>query len=351
MPAEATLVYDPYLASLGGGERYAFALATAASVDGPVTVAGPFAPSTASLEARGFPSVAVTSMAPWRYVTAGRRYDRVIRVANHLPPAAPIPGRSWLVVQFPFTTYTPRHPMRGLLRSHLLAGYRCVVYSEFVRHHLQARWGIDAHVLTPPVEQGQYDEKDKEPLILAVGRFFVGEHMKRHDILIEAHRALSSDIAGRWPLVLVGGADKSPATVEYLRALRAQAAGLNVSVLPNASAAQLASLYRRAALFWHATGYGRPCHSPERAEHFGITTVEAMSWGAVPLAYRDGGATETISDEYGVLWETSEELAAETARLVVDQKRRRAMAATGAVAARSWSPERFASEARQMLSS
>ena len=345
----STLVYDPYLSSLGGGERYAFALATAAAVDGPVTVAGPVAPTASVLADMGFPPVAVARMPSWRYQTASRRYDRVIRIANHLPPAAPLPGRSWLVVQFPFTTFARRHPTRSILRSHLLSGYRCIVYSEFVRRHLGARWGVDAEVLAPPVEQGEYMETAKEPLILAVGRFFVGEHTKRHDILIEAYRLLPPAVRSTWSLILAGGADESSATADYLSELGARAAGLNVTFAVNAPASELSLLYRRAGLFWHAAGYGRPLDAPERAEHFGITTVEAMSWGAVPLGYRDGGTAETITCESGVLWENPEELAAATVQLVYDPERRRAMAAAGAMAAATWRPEVFLRRAHQLL--
>ena len=345
----STLVYDPYLSSLGGGERYAFALAAAAAVDGPVTVAGPTAPAASILEDMGFPSVAVARIPSWRYQTAARRYDRVIRIANHLPPAAPLPGRSWLVVQFPFTTFARRHPTRFLLRSHQLGGYRCIVYSEFVRQHLGARWGVEADILAPPVEQGEYVETAKEPLILAVGRFFLGEHTKRHDILIEAYRQLSPLVRSSWTLILAGGADESSATAGYLQELRARAAGLNVTFAINASALELSLLYRRAALFWHAAGYGRRLDAPERAEHFGITTVEAMSWGAVPLGYRDGGTAETITLERGVLWEKPEELTAATIQLVSDPERRRAMAAAGAVAAAAWRPENFLRRAHQLL--
>ncbi|MGH9066764.1 MAG: glycosyltransferase [Acidimicrobiales bacterium] len=351
MLAEATLLYDPYLASLGGGERYAFALASAASADGPVTVAGPSTPSPEDLVRLGFPALPICTLAPWRYTRASRRYDRVLRLANHLPPAAPLPGRSWLIVQFPFSAFTFRHPARTVQRSRQLDGYRCVVYSDFVLRHLQRRWGVDATVLAPPVEPGHYHEGTKEPLILAVGRFFPGEHTKRHDTLIEAHRSLPPDVAARWPLVLLGCADDSPSTADYIRDLRTQATGANVSFALNASAATLSSLYRRASLFWHATGYGRHPESPERAEHFGISTVEAMSWGAVPLAYRDGGTIETVDPRCGVLWQTPEELAAATAALVADAYRRRAMASAGAIAAWAWRPERFAAQARELLSS
>lgn len=351
MPGKSTLVYDPYLASLGGGEKYAFALALAASAAGPVTIASPSAPSSATLRHSGFPDLPITRVPAWRYHSLARRHDRVIRVANHLPPASPMPGRSWLIVQFPFSTFAPRHPARAALRRRQLAGYRCVVYSDFVRRHLQLRWGADAAVLAPPVEQGQYSPIDKECLILSVGRFFPGEHTKRHDVLIDAHRSLPPETAARWPLVLAGGVDSSPSAQAYLASLRSRIGTANIQIMVNASATTLASLYRRASLFWHATGYGRSPKSPEKAEHFGISTIEAMSWGAVPMAYQDGGIVETVSPGQGVLWRTASQLTDATLALTADLGRRQRMAQTASVTARQWRPERFTTLAQELLSS
>ena len=43
-------------------------------------------------------------------------------------------------------------------------------------------------------------------------------------------------------------------------------------------------------LFWHAAGLGEdPTTNPDRFEHFGISVVEAMSAGAVPMVYEHGG--------------------------------------------------------------
>ena len=50
------IVYDPYLATLGGGERYAFSVASVLALNADVTVAGPIIPSKTSLEARGLPT-------------------------------------------------------------------------------------------------------------------------------------------------------------------------------------------------------------------------------------------------------------------------------------------------------
>ena len=60
---------------------------------------------------------------------------------------------------------------------------------------------------------------------------------------------------------------------------------------------ELRSLFARASVYWHATGLGEdPELHPERMEHFGIATVEAMSAGAVPVAIGVAGQLEVFDD-------------------------------------------------------
>ena len=65
----------------------------------------------------------------------------------------------------------------------------------------------------------------------------------------------------------------------------------------DSSGAELDALYRGAAVYWHATGLDEDIDDdPVRAEHFGITTVEAMSAGAVPVVIAAGGQPEIVRD-------------------------------------------------------
>jgi hypothetical protein len=64
-----------------------------------------------------------------------------------------------------------------------------------------------------------------------------------------------------------------------------------------------------------------------------MTTVEAMSFGAVPLAFNDGGQREIIQAAHGVLWNTVDELVHESVRLAhspaeLDEQARAAVAAS-----------------------
>jgi glycosyltransferase involved in cell wall biosynthesis len=45
-----------------------------------------------------------------------------------------------------------------------------------------------------------------------------------------------------------------------------------------------------------------------QGEHFGITIVEAMSAGCVPIVHDSGGPREIVDDRTGFRWQTEEEI-------------------------------------------
>jgi glycosyltransferase involved in cell wall biosynthesis len=176
-----------------------------------------------------------------------------------------------------------------------LATYdRVAANSGFTRSWTRRLWGVDSVVLHPAAE-ARVADGPKERTILSVGRFFGAErgHSKKQLELVRAFRRLCRGGVDDWRLELVGGCsdDDRP----YLDAVLKEADGLPVGVHVDASGAELSDLYRRASLYWHGTGLGEDTDAdPVLAEHFGITTVEAMSAGLVPVVPAAGGQIEVI---------------------------------------------------------
>ena len=87
-----------------------------------------------------------------------------------------------------------------------------------------------------------------------------------------------------------------------------------------------------------------------RVEHFGISTVEAMAAGCVPVVINRGGQSEIVEHgATGFLWDTLAELKEYTATLVSDEALRARMAEAARAAAQRFSREAFTEEFRRLL--
>jgi glycosyltransferase involved in cell wall biosynthesis len=335
---------------MGGGERYLFSLAGALAESHDVVMAGPALPDRAALASFGLPTtMPMVEMPTTAFTAASRRYHTTAYLTNYFPRPS-LAGRRLVVAQFPFRALA-RTPRR-VLEEAALARSQVIVYSQFARQWVRHRWHRDATVVPPAVALGNYHPDAKQKLILAVGRFFAGEgNLKRQDVLIEAFAALPRATRRRWRLVLAGGAGPDSGTRAYLDQLQDMARGLPVDIVPNVSCRCLGELYSEAALFWHAAGFGRPDNEPERAEHFGMTTVEAMSHGVVPLVHRDGGQPETVDPSVGWLWRSEDELLAATEEAIEDAPERARRAAAAHRASRRFGEEAFRSAVRRLLRS
>ena len=219
-----------------------------------------------------------------------------------------------------------------------------VANSSFTRGWIDTYWDHPSEVLYPPVTM--HRGGDKEPVILNVGRFFPADkgHSKKQLELVQAFRRLHDAGARDWTLHLVGGC--SDAGTDYLETVRTEAAGYPVELHVNAPGAELESLYARASIYWHASGYGEDVRRhPDRLEHFGISTVEAMSAGAVPVVIGLAGQRETVRHGVdGYHFRTLDGLVAQTQDLIRDPVQLTRMSAAATVRARRYSLDAFGSQ-------
>lgn len=228
---------------------------------------------------------------------------------------------------------------------------RIVSISEYSKKWVQKLWGIESEILYPPVSP--QPSGDKEPVILSVGRFFdrSGGHSKKQLEMVKTFRSLVRRGLRGWTYHIVGG--YHPSDVAYLDKVKAEAQGLPIEIHVEATGADLKNLYSRASIFWHATGLGEDeSRFPDRFEHFGITTVEAMSAGVVPIVIGKAGQLEVLEDGvHGRHFQTLEELGDLTWELVHDEEKRSAMAGAARAHAVKFSPEHFAERSNEIVGS
>lgn len=359
-PSMRVAFYNSSLATGGGGEKYFLSVVEEAVAGGDeVTILSPEAPDFDAWRRLGVgltPADFTWRRADDRSVTPQTfGCDLAVIMSWSLPLI--LAKRSVNIVQFPPRQLRdlpalsdPARLAKVIAQRWLMHRYdKVVCYSEFVRSHILSDLRRnDAVVVYPPFSPVITEPREKSQRILCVGRFFP---TKRQDALIEAFRKLSdgSPSTACWELHMVGGLEPIPEAHEYFRRLLQQAEGLPVFMHPNLPLEDLRELYESSAIFWHAAGLGYE-ERPDKQEHFGITTVEAMSFGCVPAAINLGGQPEIVADgETGFVWSTLEDLIRVSLALVEDPELREEMSKRARQSVDRFSMTRFRREAREVI--
>lgn len=216
--------------------------------------------------------------------------------------------------------------------------------SHFSEQWLEKYWDIGPDrrvVLYPPASHTTIwsDEivSKKEPIILLVSRFDPRKNILE---MVEFFVQNETKFPG-WRLVIAGfSGERDRAYFEHICAM---AAGHRVDILSNLLIHDLKELYQKASIFWHAMGMAvDEANTPLDVEHFGITTVEAMAAGAVPVVIDKGGQREIVDDGInGFRWKTLEELGMLTQKLVMDSDLRLALSKAAVEKSNTYSIEAF----------
>ncbi len=336
------VVYSPYPLTPGGGERLLFEVASHFStLVGPpnVVLATPYRYSstrTRQLEATfGFEDV-IGSTSPLDELDPDDCLFSLVIGNAVVPPIEAFGARSAYHIQFPFWVSDALIEAR----RDWLGGYDEIwVYSEFVRRNVNGLLRhyeihappirlIDAHAVWSDASAGL--PWPQRRTILSVGRFFAGGHNKRQDVVIEAFRRIvEKGDADDLELALAGSIHPSPEGRRRLHELQRMVEGLNATFYPNIGRADLAALYERSAVLIHAAGFGVDADEfPERLEHFGITPIEAASFGCIPVVYGAGGPKEVVHRlGADTAFSTTEECVAIVTGLLRDPERATALSA------------------------
>jgi glycosyltransferase involved in cell wall biosynthesis len=218
--------------------------------------------------------------------------------------------------------------------------------SNYVAGWIDRRWACRSEVVYSACNLIGPADTAKRRMILNVGRFFhdvPGAHHKRQDVLLEAFRRMVDAGMTDWDLHLVGNVDPDSPAENFVEQLRRAGEPYPARISTGLSFDALRREYQAASLYWHATGYGcDPEREPSKQEHFGMSIVEAMSAGAVPLVYDGGGPREIItSGVNGFLWSDPDELVSQTRRLIEDSALRDTMAARALADSRRFGVKEF----------
>ncbi len=153
-----------------------------------------------------------------------------------------------------------------------------IANSQTVQDRIAKYYRRVSVVIYPPVETEKFSLADLSHQASADRYFLAGCRLapyKRIDLAIEAFKLLGPD----YRLKIFGDG------VDLARLKKIAAGAANIEFLGRVSEEEKAHLYQMAQAFINP-----------QEEDFGITMVESMASGRPVIAYRKGGATETVSE-------------------------------------------------------
>lgn len=317
--------YSPYLDILGGGERYILTIAEALSARHEVYFYADLGLKdkinkhfNITLERVHFiPSDLFRLNNLFIKLKKLRHYDVLFYMTNGSLFFSSA-RKNFLIIQSP--AHLPGTDILSLLKSF---NWKIVCYSQFMQKIIKRRLGKDAVILSPCIDVKVFNSSfsEKENTIITVGRFFKWPHDKKLDVLIDVFKNNSDKSFSGWKLIVAGGLTEGSGE-EILVNLRKEAEGHPIEIVVNPDFSVLLSLYKKAKIYWHAAGFGENLEqSPEKAEHFGITTLEAMAAGCIPVVFGGGGQLDLVKEGVnGYIWKTKKELVDKTVSLMGKEK-------------------------------
>lgn len=316
------LIYDPYLDTLGGGERYSLSFALGLIKAGyQVDIAwsgdtilkdaeNRFGLDLAKINISEAALSIIKQGSLWQKFLLTRKYDLIFWVSDG---SLPLLFSSKNLVHF-------QVPFKKLGGNIVLNAFKSLFINKFIYNSHFTELVLNdklpkskSVVLYPPVDIESFTVSKKENIILSVARFDSPSHSKRQDVLIDAFKNFYTSNSN-YKLVLAGG---SMGNGDVLDSLKKRAGSLPVSFIINPSFDELKEAYSISRFFWHAAGYKiNEVECPEQVEHFGMTTVEAISSGCIPLVVNRGGQSEILNDFPLLLCEDMIDFSTQTSKII-----------------------------------
>lgn len=324
----------PSLNNIGGSEQVCISLITALKEIGCTITLGTFEktnwakmkayygnliiPDFEVISKRGFIPNAYGEMLNFYALSLKMPRDSEICIVSCTSPWFYPPGGRKLVVYI----LPPLNYERGLRRIYLepylliqrvflsrVKNKILLTNSSFSSKIITDAYSINPDILYPPVKTASFYSKKKDELIVSVGRF---DPTKRHEILIEALRKTKT----KTNCIIMGGiaGDSVNQSLSYIAFLKNLISKYNlnerIKLLVNCPHDLLLENLAKAKVYVH-------CYENEP---FGISIVESMAAGCVPIVHQSGGAYYDIinKDQHGLSFCTSEELAEQIDSILTD---------------------------------
>jgi len=214
------------------------------------------------------------------YPTCGQGYDVMYNI-DHFNYPPPLAARNMAHIFHPHDRNRP------------LPGYELWTTSKYTAAQCREQWDLEAKHLYIPISS-MFRPMRKRRWIIHCSRFVqptpYADKAHRQMILAFMTGVERGQLRG-WQFHLVGSID--PGMEGYFEELKGMARGYPVFFHVDATDEQIAQLFGTSAFYWHMTGVTMK-QIPGAQEHLGLTPLEAMAAGTVPICHSMGGPLETI---------------------------------------------------------
>jgi len=350
-------IYSPYLNTLTGGEKYIFTIASCLSRNHSVDLfwddnniiekaSKKFNLPLDKVKAR--PNIFNKKTSTLKRLKGTISYDRIIYLSDGSIPL--VASRELILhFQFPVEWVNASSP---LLRLKMKRVSKVICNSYFTKKYIDRKFNIESFVLYPPSDINTGEIPEKENVILTVGRFSPlpnGTDYKKLPTLVSAFKEFQKKRLKGWRFAIVTSV--LPENEGEFKEFEKKIGSQYITVYKNVPFEEIAKLYGKAKIYWHASGFGEDIEKhPDRAEHFGISTVEAMSYGAVPIVINAGGQREIVENgKNGFLWDTTRELVRDTHKVATDAKLLEELSINATISSKQFTRERFCEELNHVI--
>jgi glycosyltransferase involved in cell wall biosynthesis len=168
------------------------------------------------------------------------------------------------------------------------SGSTLLTNSFFSRDKIRQLWGRRAIVLYPPVDVETYGVlldscPDREDVVVVISRFDAVKNLE-----IVPWVAANCKSAKKFVIIGSAGPKDGPFIDRLNESARKLGAEEKIRIVPNATSLQKHQYLARAKVLFH----------PKRYEHFGISIIEGMAAGCIPIVFNNGGPAEVVDSKY-----------------------------------------------------
>lgn len=348
-------IYSPYLDSLSGGERYMLTMAEYLSKNHSVDIFWDDKTLKKKILERLSLDISKTQFIDNIFSSKknlleklflSSQYDLIIFLSDGSVPLS-LAKKNILHFQQPFAGINGKNLMNKIKLSRFQT---IICNSKFTKQHIDKQYEVISQVIYPPVDIEKFTFGQKKNLIISVGRFTNHFFNKKQKEMIQFFQKALPQLK-EWKLILAGGfLDQDQ---DYFKEVKNSIIEKNsIKISANISFEKIKEHYSEAKIYWHAMGFNEDEQkTPMAMEHFGMTTVEAMAAGCVPIVFDGGGQKEIIEHgENGFLWKNEKELINYTLKIVNNDSLREKMSRKAIKRSKDFSKEKFCQQIDGLIS-